>query len=192
MVGQRPPPGGKAWTVVRWDVNAQGRATNVRTLGSSGDRAFDGESRRAVSATVVEGGAPLKGCVYNFYRNGESLPAPDFPIRDEDPLQVCPAEIGTRFKTRATPESFPNAFRERGIEGWALVRFDLATWGEVGNVEVIDAQPAAAFGDAARRTVQSGRAEPAYTAGVRCVVPVRYTMPQALTEDPARDNTATD
>lgn len=176
-IGQRPPPGGRSWTVLRWDVNAEGRATNVETLGSSGDAAFDAETRRAVSDTVVEGGAPLKGCVYDFYRGGERLPAPDLPEREDDPLQNCPAEVRTRFQARGAPESFPVAFRERGIEGWALVRFDLATWGQVGNVEVIDAQPAAAFGDSGRRTVQAGRAEPSNSHGVRCVVPVRYVLP---------------
>lgn len=175
-IGQRPPPGGRSWTVLRWDVDAEGRATGVETLGSSGDAAFDAETRRAVSATVVEGGAPLKGCVYNFYRVGERLPAPNLPEREDDPLQNCPAEVSTRFQARGAPESFPTAFRERGIEGWALVQFDLATWGQVGNVEVIDAQPAA-FGDSGRRTVQSGRAEPSNSAGVRCVVPVRYVLP---------------
>jgi TonB family protein len=175
-IGRPPPPGGRSWTVLRWGVDAQGRAVDVETLGSSGDTAFDAETRRAVSDTVVEGGAPLKGCVYNFYRGGGRLPAPETPQRDEDLLQNCPDEIGSRFKANAAPDSFPVAFRERGIEGWALVRFDLATWGQVGNVEVIDAQPAAAFGDSGRRTVQAGRAEPSNTAGVRCVVPVRYSL----------------
>ncbi|WP_428156407.1 TonB family protein [Brevundimonas sp.] len=191
-IGQRPPPGGRSWSVVRWNVSPDGATTDVETLGSSGDTAFDSETRRAVSESVVQSGAPLKGCVYNFYRNGERLPAPDLPTRDEDPLQVCPAEVGTRFQARGGPESFPRAFHERGIEGWALVRFDLATWGEVGNVEVIDAQPAAAFGDSARRTVQSGRAEPAYTAGVRCVVPVRYTMPETTTNETTSNDIAAD
>lgn len=176
-IGQRPPPGGRAWTVVRWGVDAEGRAVDVETLGSSGDTVFDVETRRAVSETVVQGGAPLRGCVANFYRTGERLPAPALPEREDDPLQNCPAEVRTRFQARGAPESFPAAFRERGVEGWALVRFDLATWGQVGNVEVIDAQPAAAFGDSGRRTVQTGRAEPSNTPGVRCVVPVRYVLP---------------
>ncbi len=62
------------------------------------------------------------------------------------------------------------------IEGWALVRFDFATWGQVGNLSVIEAQPASAFAESAGRTVLSGRADPGFTAGVRCVVPVRYRI----------------
>jgi TonB family protein len=176
-IGQRPPPGGRAWTVVRWGVNADGRAVDVETLGSSGDRALDAETRRAVFETVVQSGTPLRGCVANFYRAGERLPAPDMPERADDPLQNCPDDVRTRFQTRRGSDLFPTAFRERGIEGWALVRFDLATWGQVGNVEVIDAQPAAAFGDSGLRMVQLGRAEPSHSAGVRCVVPIRYKMP---------------
>jgi len=188
-IGQRPPPGGRAWTVLRWDLNAEGRAVQIETLGSSGDAAFDAETRRALSETVVEGGEPLQGCVYNFFRNGPALPAPAMQEREDDPLQVCPAEISERFRAEGAPESFPRAFRERGVEGWALVRFDLATWGQVGNVEVIDAQPAAVFGASGRRTIQAGRATPSLSHGVRCVVPVRYVTPKAPTEnEPERDD----
>lgn len=177
-VGRRPPPGGRTWTVVRWNVDAEGRATDVETLGSSGDADLDAESRRAVGETLLRPGPALTGCVYNFYRVGETLPAPPVtpePERD-DPLQKCPDEIGARFAARPDP-GFPEAFRQRAVEGWALVRFDIATWGEIGNVAVVEAQPAAAFGEEARRLVQSSRAAPGLDAGVRCVVPVHYRMP---------------
>ncbi len=174
FVGQRPPPGGRAWTVLRWDVNAQGRATNVQTLGSSGDRAFDAETRRAASATVLEGGAPLNGCVYNFHRIGPVLPATPMPDRPDEPLGACPADVRARLQIRPNPETYPKAFRDRQIEGWALVRFDVATWTQLGNVAVLDAQPAAAFGDGGMRTVWSGRVENGPTPGVGCIVPVRY------------------
>lgn len=179
-IGRRPPPGGRSWTVLRWNIDAEGRATEVETLGSSGDADFDAETRRAVSETVVQGGPPQKGCVYNFYRIGPALPAPEVPASSDDPLQVCPAEVDDRFHAQGQPRTYPRAFADRAIEGWALVRFDTATWGQVGNVAVIDAQPAEAFGEAGRRTVQSGRADPGFTAGVRCVVPVRYRMPQSV------------
>lgn len=187
-IGRRPPPGGRSWTVLRWNTDAEGRATGVETLGSSGDVDFDAETRRAVSETVVQGGPPQKGCVYNFYRIGPALPAPDLPPSADDPLQVCPAEVEDRFHAQGLPRTYPRAFADRAIEGWALVRFDTATWGQVGNVAVIDAQPAEAFGEAGRRTVQSGRADPGFTAGVRCVVPVRYRMPESLASARAPDS----
>ncbi|NSX32933.1 energy transducer TonB [Brevundimonas vesicularis] len=178
-IGQRPPPGGRSWTVVRWDVDADGRAVNVETLGSAGDTAFDAETRRAVSETFVESGAPLKGCVFNFYRYGENLRAPVMQQTSDDPLQNCPPEVGARFQARATPETYPQAFRDRGIEGWARVRFDFATWGQIGNVGVIDAQPASAFGESGVRVVQTSRADSGFQAGVRCVAPVRYVLSQS-------------
>lgn len=178
-VGQRPPPGGQSWTVVRWDVDADGRAVNVETLGSAGDTAFDAETRRAVSETVVESGAPLKGCVFNFYRNGENLPAPVMQQISDDARQNCPPEVGARFQARVASETYPQAFRDRRIEGWARVRFDLASWGEVGNVTLIDAQPADAFGDGGVRLVRTGRADSGFDAGIRCVAPVRYVLSQS-------------
>ncbi|TFW14096.1 hypothetical protein EGY25_02495 [Brevundimonas intermedia] len=191
-IGQRPPPGGRSWTVVRWGVDADGRSVDVETLGSSGDTAFDAETRRALSETVVEGGAPLKGCVFNFYRNGENLPAPVMQQTSDDPLQNCPPEVGARFQARATPETYPQAFRDRGIEGWARVRFDLASWGEVGNVGVIDAQPAAAFGDGGIRVVRTSRADSGFDAGIRCVAPVRYVLSHSPGDvaSPTSDNAA--
>jgi TonB family protein len=180
--GRRPPSGGRTWTVVRWNVDEEGRATDVETLGSSGDADLDAEGRRAVGETLLRPGPPLTGCVYNFYRVGETLPAPPIPPERDDPLQKCPDEIGDRFTARPNPD-FPESFRQRAVEGWALVRFDIATWGEIGNVEVVEAQPAAVFGEQARRLVQSSRATPAFDAGVRCVVPVRYRLPADATQD---------
>ncbi len=103
-IGQRPPPGGQSWTVVRWDVEADGRAVDVETLGSAGDTAFDAETRRAVSETVVESGGPLKGCVFNFYRNGENLPAPVMRQISDDPLQNCPPKSARASKLARRPK----------------------------------------------------------------------------------------
>ncbi|WEK40255.1 MAG: energy transducer TonB [Candidatus Brevundimonas colombiensis] len=192
-IGRRPPPGGRSWTVVRWNVNAAGRATGVETLGSSGDIDLDREARRAVADTVLRPGAPLTGCVFNFNRIGDTLPAPDMPAPDQDPQQVCPADISDRLRLTVAPERFPAAFAKRRIEGWALIRFDLATWGQTGALEVIDAQPAATFGEDGRRMIGSARAEAAPTAAVRCVVPIRYLLPVAASGPEAtRDDVATD
>ncbi|GAW41279.1 Gram-negative bacterial tonB protein [Brevundimonas sp. SH203] len=178
-IGRRPPPGGRSWTVVRWNVDAAGRATDVETLGSSGDVDLDGEARRAISETVLRPGAPLTGCVFNFNRIGDTLTAPDMPAQATDPQQSCPADVSERLRLTIAPERFPPAFAKRRIEGWALVRFDLATWGQTGAIEVIDAQPSAVFGEDARRLVASARAEPALTGAVRCVLPIRYRLPDA-------------
>lgn len=191
MTGRRPAPGSRAWTVVRWNIDAEGKTTEVETLGSSGDADLDAETRRAISDSAARPGPARKGCVANYYRWGQPLAAP--PItpahQREDPLQNCPAEIGERFKARREP-IYPAAFSQRSIEGWALIRFDIAPWGALGNVEVVESQPAAAFGDDARRMVQNSTATPAFNAGVRCVVPVRYLMPESLPGGDASTGTA--
>lgn len=186
--GRRPPPGGRSWSVIRWNIAADGRLTDIETLGSSGDADLDAEARRTLGESRMLPGPARTGCVYNLYSNGETLPAPPLPTdRPDDPLQRCPAAIADRFTARANPV-FPRIFQDRGIEGWALVRFDVATWGQIGNVGVIEAQPAAAFGPEAIRTIAGGRAEPGFEAGVRCVVPVRFKIQDAdHPVDPAVD-----
>ncbi|MDO9610205.1 MAG: energy transducer TonB [Brevundimonas sp.] len=175
--GHRPPPGGRSWTVVRWNIDAEGRTTDVETLGSSGDVDLDAEARRATADSRMHPGPARVGCVYNFYRLGETLEAPPMPPEDQrqDLLQQCPPAVAERFKVRSHL-GFPRAFRDRSIEGWALIRFDIAPWGQIGNASVIEAQPAAAFGVDALRLVQSSQATPGFEAGVRCVVPVRYKL----------------
>ncbi|WP_395944565.1 TonB family protein [Brevundimonas sp.] len=191
LTGRRPSPGARTWTIVRWNIDAAGEFTDVETLGSSGDADLDAETRRAISDSSAKPGPARKGCVANYYRWGEPLPAPPLPPEDQrkDPLQNCPAEIGERFKARRDL-IYPAAFSQRSIEGWALVRFDIAPWGAIGNVEVIESQPAAAFGDDARRMVQGSTATPAFNAGIRCVVPVRYRMGESLADDDAATGAA--
>lgn len=171
------PPGGRAWTVVRFDVSADGTTRAVSTLESTGDAAFDAEGRRSVSATRFRDGSSRSGCIVSFGRSGEPQPdAPD-PEPTGDILQSCPAEVRARF----TPSrlQFPPAFLRRGVEGWAIVRFDIATWGAIGNVEVLQSQPADTFGLQAQRIIQQGRASPGFTPGVRCVDRVIFKMAEA-------------
>lgn len=175
--GRRPPPGGSSWTVVRWNIAADGQASKVEILGSSGDADLDAEGLRAVSETRMRPGPARTGCVYNFYRTGETLPAPPMPAQEDrpDPLAACPEAMDERFRVRPRLV-FPEVFRQRAIEGWALVRFDVAPWGAIGNAAVIEAQPAALFGEDALRLVRASQATPGFEAGVRCVVPVRYRI----------------
>lgn len=180
----RPRPGARSWAAVRWNIAADGTTTSIETIGSSGDTVLDEEVRRAMAGTVYRSG-PRTGCVYNYWRAGPNLPAP--PVnRDapEDPVSQCTQAAGRRFTPG--PLTYPPALSGRGIEGWATVRFDIAPWGQIGNVAVVEAEPVAAFGDAATRLVTSGRATPAFEAAVRCVVPVIFRLPERDDSNPAR------
>ena len=70
----------------------------------------------------------------------------------------------------------PEVFRRRGIEGWAVIAFDLAPWGAVGNAKVVAAEPAAEFGEAAQRIVFGSATAPSKQGYTNCIVRVRYAM----------------
>ncbi len=171
----RPRPRVQDWTVIQWSVDAEGRPFDVVTLDSSGDPGFDAEGRRVTETLRLEPGPVATGCLYNWFRRGDPLPAPSRPAPPPDALAACPRAVLDQYRPGETGSPVAQ-FRARGIEGWALVRFDIAPWGEVGSVEVIDAQPAAAFGEAARRIVAGGRGSPGPGA-VRCIQPVEFRVP---------------
>lgn len=170
----RRRPGIEDWTVVTWNVAADGAIKDVQTLASSGDAGFDTEARDATSRSRARPGKPRTGCVYNWYRRGSPLAAPAMPTPPTDPLADCPAAVLSGIRPRLTARG-PEAFLSRGVEGWALVRFDIAPWGQIGNVAVVDAQPAQAFGDAAMAAFQGATADPGPGA-TRCLQPVHYRI----------------
>ncbi len=172
----RPPPGGRVWSVTRWNVGRDGRTSDVETLASSGDAAFDAEARRAVVASTFQPDAPRRGCINAWTRVGEPLPDAPEPEPASDPLKNCPAELRARFTHGRL--TYPAAFQQRGIEGWAIVRYDIASWGETGAIEVLEAQPAAAFGEAARNIIRASRATPGHVAGIRCTDRIIFRLPR--------------
>jgi TonB family protein len=156
-------------------MDVSGRPIGQQVAASSGDAAFDAEVMRATAELRTDPGRPQRGCVYNWYRRGAVLPAPPMPSAPADPRAACPSTVLASYRALTSPGTVA-PFLDRGVEGWALVRFDIAPWGEVGKVEVIDAQPASAFGETARRIVGAGRAEPGPGA-IRCVQPVVFRVP---------------
>ncbi|WP_447908990.1 TonB family protein [Brevundimonas bullata] len=172
----RLPPGARAWTVTRWNVGADGRTSDVETVASSGNAEVDAEARRAMVASTFQPDAPRRGCINAWNRQGDPLPDTPQPEPTGDPLKNCPAELRARFTHGRL--TYPAAFQRRGIEGWAIVRYDIASWGETGAIEVLEAQPAAAFGDAARNIIRAGRATPGHVAGIRCTDRIIFRLPE--------------
>lgn len=168
-------PGVQDWTVVRWSTSAAGQVQDVEILASSGSDPFDAGVVSAMGSADLTPDAPRKGCIYNWYRRGLTVAAPEMPVPPADEDRRCPASVLASW--RPNPSSGPDVFRERGIEGWALVRFDIAPWGEVGNVQLIDAQPAKAFGEAAVSMVRRGRAWRGEGA-IGCVQPIEFRIPE--------------
>lgn len=171
-------PGRRQWTLVGYDLDARGHPRDVVTRGGSGNVAFDRAAVAAITGSRFEPGA-RSGCIYPYHLTAEVLPAPPRPTREEAraranlPVDTCPADLAW---VRPPPNFYPQPFRLRAIEGWAAVAFDVATWGEVGNVRVLAAEPAAEFGRTAVQMVQGGMKQPSPRGATGCIQIVRFAL----------------
>lgn len=170
------PEGTTSFSLIGFDVNRRGRPIHVHVAASGGNAALDAASVKAVRRSRFEPGA-RQGCVYPYRRRpAPPLPAPPMPneaLYPSDP-QTCDGLTADW----ATPPrlQYPGNFQRRGIEGWAVVRFDVAPWGEIGNVSVVTAEPAAAFGDAAIGVLRAARKPPSTRGYSGCTQRVRFKM----------------
>lgn len=178
-------PGVRDWTLVVFDTDAQGRPVDARVAHGTGNDDLDAAAVEAVRGSRFTGGART-GCLYPYRRAAGRLAAPEKP--DEGQMRpadaTCPAKI--EWTTRPTT-SYPLAYRQRAIEGWAVLSFDAAPWGEIGNVKILDAQPSADFGEQATRILRSGRLVPSTQGATGCVETVKFKMP-AQYGDPAGED----
>ncbi|RYD43271.1 MAG: TonB family protein [Sphingomonadales bacterium] len=171
-------------------TDTAGRPVDVRIAHGTGNDELDAAAIEAIRVSRFTGGART-GCLYPYWRSAGKLPAPERPAEEQmRPADaVCPAKV--EWTTRPN-NSYPPAYRKRAVEGWAIVSFDTAPWGEVGNVKVLDAQPSADFGSQAMNIIRSGRVTPSAQGASGCVETVKFIMPaddQAAEEDerPATD-----
>lgn len=177
-------PGARDWALVGYDTDTEGRPVDVRIAQGTGNDELDAAAIEAIRVSRFTGGART-GCLYPYWRSAGKLPAPERPAEEQmrPANAVCPAKV--EWTIRPTT-SYPPAYRKRAIEGWAIVSFDTAPWGEVGNVKVLEAQPSADFGSQAMNIIRSGRVAPSAQGASGCVETVKFVMPagdQAAEED---------
>lgn len=181
-------PGSWTYAMTAFDIDAKGRPVNVRIIGSDGNAALDRASVQAVQQSRFAPEA-RHGCTYPYYRRSdETLAAPPPP----DKASFRPADArcpdgDTGWKSMPTLQ-FPPGFAGRRIEGWAIIGYDVAPWGQTGNVRVLAAEPAAAFGEKGREIVIQARQAPSTSGRVGCVDLVRFVMPQKGKEPPDDDS----
>jgi TonB family protein len=166
-------PGVRDWSMVGYDVGQNGASINIETLASSGNAALDEASRAATAETRYWSGA-FTGCRFSYWRSAGTLPAP--PAPEEDAFRPAGATCPER-RDWATPPvlRFPEPYRRRAIEGWAVVTYDVAPWGEINNIQVKASQPSEDFGTQAVAVLRSARVE-AGPGAVGCVERVRFVM----------------
>jgi TonB family protein len=161
-------PGVLNWTVVVFDVDAQGAPQGPRTLSSTGDRALDAAAIEAIAASRFSPGTAQTGCTAPFHLRAGTLPAPP-PPESENDAGGC-----KRDGWAIAPQlDYPRPYHIRSIEGWALLHYDVAPWGEIGSIAVVEAQPSEDFGTAAKLMLSRARAHPG-TGATGCKVRVLY------------------
>ncbi|MFS0773134.1 TonB family protein [Sphingomonas sp. 1P08PE] len=166
-------PGAREWTMIGYDTDAGGRPIAVRIPYGTHNRVLDAAAVKAMKESRFTEGART-GCLYPYYRNPEIMPAPAMADPAATPQGQCPGGQAAW----ATPPRliYPEPFRRRSIEGWAIVGFDVAPWGEVGNVRVLAAEPAAAFGEQAMQMLRTARKAASQTGSTGCVERIRFAM----------------
>lgn len=169
-------PGTLSYSFVGFDLDPRGRPNNVRLLGSGGNEELD---RQSLDAARRSRFSPIakRGCTYSYWRRQtEPLSPPELPLENAYPADNarCPKE-GSPW-AYMPPLSFPLEFERRGIEGWAIVKFDVAPWGGVGNASVLAAEPAAPFGQQAVQIVGGARKPPSEQGYSGCVAQVRFKV----------------
>ncbi|WP_242415749.1 TonB family protein [Sphingomonas panni] len=165
-------PGERQWSMTSYDLDAKGRPVAVRTTSGTGNTALDAAARKAVSTSRFTEGK-RQGCLYPYSRAALRLAAPVAPDEAQfGPTPHCPA-VEWAQQPRLT---YPEAWNRRRIEGWAVVQFDVAPWGEVGNTRVLASEPAEAFGQRAMQVVRSAKRPPSPTGASGCIKRVRFAI----------------
>lgn len=171
-------PGTLSMTVAGFDLNSRGKPVRVRTIESDGNAALDGAVRKAATESRFKTDRARAGCVMPMFRRQRTplAASADTPVDGFRNAEGCPPEDA---KWAYLPTlTFPEPFRRRGIEGWAIVRYDVAPWGQVGNVTVVASEPAAAFGDQARQIISNARRALSARGASGCVERVRFKLPE--------------
>lgn len=172
-----PSPAG-AWSYVMtgFDIDARGHPVVVVALSSDSDGA---KTEAAVQAVRESRFAPeaRHGCTYPYWHRGaQRMAAPARPAKSDfvRPGDRCEAETEWAHTGNLV---FPRAYGRRAIEGWALIRFDAAPDGQVSNVEAVESQPTADFGEDGARIVSRSRLKPSDTPRTGCLYFVAYQLP---------------
>lgn len=179
------PQGALSMTMVGFDIDRRGRPVRIKTLTSDGNAALDAAARQAVAKSRFAAGART-GCSYPYHRRqAQPMVPPQLP--DTATFRPANAACDTQGGDWTLPPrlTFPEPFRRRAIEGVAIVRYDVAPWGQTGNVVVLASEPAAAFGIEAQRIVSQARRMPSATGASGCVERVVFKLPESMTEAPA-------
>jgi TonB family protein len=171
-----------AWAAVTYDIDANGAPRNVRIDSQGGDPALADAVAAAAAESRFLPGKPVQACYGTFAADPRETPAPHRPKaafalpEDQRPANHCPV---TQAQLNLPAfKNYPRAYAARKVAGWAYLSFDVAPWGQIGNVQVLESQPSAAFGQAAQSLLWSARPKPPAEGYRGCILPVFYNIPE--------------
>lgn len=176
-------PGTRDWTMTGYDIDRTGKPVRVHIVATTGNAALDRAAVAASQASRFEPGE-RHGCLYPYWRAAETTLSPAIPdTAPRNEPAKCPVEKGW-----ANPLNmqFPPNYLRRGIEGWAILSYDVAPWGAIGNISVLASEPTDQFGQSATQMLQTARKASSDRGYVGCISRVRYAIPKPGT--PHRDN----
>ena len=78
---------------------------------------------------------------------------------------------------------YPDAYRQRSIEGWARLTYDVAPWGAIDNVRVVESQPSTDFGRQAQIMLRQAKVTPQGSGATGCNQTVRFQMAHGTAAD---------
>lgn len=162
------------WSMVKFDIDDAGKPVAITIHATSGNKALDKASTDAIAKSRYAKGAK-NGCLYPYWRAAGPVFAPDSPESEayRTGEEKCPANVEWKSKPALV---YPDNFRRRAVEGWAIVAFDVAPWGATGNVRLVAAEPAAEFGEAALNIVRGATVASSEQGYSGCFEKVRYVM----------------
>ncbi|MGU3390378.1 energy transducer TonB [Sphingomonas sp. M1A8_2b] len=168
--------GQAGWSMIGFDIDARGKPVHLKHEAGNGNAVLDKASLVAVADSKFAPGART-GCQYPYWIAAATLASPSMP--EEAPFRpasaTCPLKADWATKP---PLNYPRNFGRRWIEGWAIVGYDVASWGEIGNVRVLASQPSAEFGEQASQMLRSAKWTASATGYVGCVDRVSFRMPR--------------
>lgn len=174
-------PGQLSWSLAGFDVDAGGKTVRMGIIASSGDKAIDHAVLEAVSKSRFAP-VPRHGCLMPSIRRADTVKAPEFPASKNPCEEPADWRVPPRLQ-------FPEPYRRRGIEGWALIRYDIAPWGALGNFSVVASAPSDDFGVAGIATLRNA-ALPQRPDGLKgCLARVRFVIApdNAPVQEPRRE-----
>lgn len=162
----RKAPGRPQWGVVRYDISASGKVKPAGVVRASGEAEILSAIEKAIGQRTFHAGEPAAECLTSLAIAPATLPPETGTGElsalnkgpkdsgDIDEQKTCPADVRREVMTFTyRSEYYPTQAKRLGIEGVAMLTFDVAPWGQM-RLKSSWSHPLPQFGQAATRMLQ--------------------------------------